>query len=1100
MKMRKLLLLIVALLTLGGSGAWAASAYNVVLGSQVTDLTNLSSDKYYVLKNVGSSRYTCYDEVNSQIDATADLDFSCVVKLNYDATNVTIQQVSTNTYYQGLVNNTRLTLGTSSVNFTFNTDGVEAGQFRFANNSLYLNRNGGGSEYPMGAETKYSGNYSRWNIYEVSLNVAAGYTILKYSKDLGSYTAKNDAGTWASKWESTANNPKVTLSTGANNIQVSSGNIYSGGGCTYTLKAQAGYVITGYSITGVAEETMTLKSVEKGTSVEFTKNAHKTLSVSDLCLPVTSFTQSSPNKGIALSNFEITLKPLTSVGTLGTLSNDKKYIITNNRGTWAVGSGATDVNSTVELDLAFSMTDYKQQFAIIYYDDETEDSNDGYYLYSVGENKFAYKNGSKLSLTPFTDGQAPSKVTFTASTNADYKDSYPVIVTIGGTMFGVSTGKSPDVFAYDVQNDGGNAAAIFEVGNFDATAALAALQDYFHPTHTITYIVKDESANPLFTSDAINAPLGTYNTLPSEYHRDYFFTYTTDGVTITGESAANTELIFTATAKSGILKYTTTSSAPEYYNLNIRSKYLVYDDDAIGDVTLQDESSPFNADASWAFIGDPYTGFKIINKTKGSDYNLTYTSIVTGGNGGSDGSNNNIQFVANDNDIYKNQYWYVEKNTGGFCLRMKENMNIYFHHQNVTGTNGYLRTCSMSEWSSVHNDEGSTIVESTDEDVLIALYNNMKNLVFASGVGEYSTTYVGTDGAAADIASIGTIIDMKVTAQYPSAYNTLLDIISKSTLNLPGTGFYRIKGKTSSKYLAAGVASNSKFAMSNAEDATTIFYFVDSKLINYSTGFYNGLVSGDGATGWTWAVGAENASTTTFKDGHTQGGYGIQSADVYIYDNGDGTNSADRGGASGINMETSDARYRSWQLTEVKSLPVTISSIGLSSFYSPVDVVVPEGVTAYTGTISGDYLILTSIETGQKIKANTGVILEGTANATVDFEITSGAPDPADNDLSGTVATKATTEGDLVLGNKNGKAGFYKYTGANLAGFKSYISVDKLGANPETKGLTFSFMETAIQALQEAGKSNIIYDLNGRRVQKAQKGIYIIDGKKVIIR
>ena len=82
---------------------------------------------------------------------------------------------------------------------------------------------------------------------------ATEYTVT-YSTSTGSYTATNGAGTWASKWVSTATDPQVTLSVGANNITVSTGYIYSGAsGCTYTLTAQAGYLITGYTITGTAQ-------------------------------------------------------------------------------------------------------------------------------------------------------------------------------------------------------------------------------------------------------------------------------------------------------------------------------------------------------------------------------------------------------------------------------------------------------------------------------------------------------------------------------------------------------------------------------------------------------------------------------------------------------------------------------------------------------------------------------------------------------------------------------------------------------------------------------------------------------------------------------
>jgi len=214
-----------------------------------------------------------------------------------------------------------------------------------------------------------------------------------------------------------------------------------------------------------------------------------------------------------------TLKP-GYVISLDGLSNSKCYNIRNNRGTWAVGSGATDVNSTAELSLAFLASDTKQQFAFITYESNV-------YLYSVGESKFAYVNGSKLSLTDaVTSAVEASPVTFEASTNDTYKNSAPVLVKVGGKIFGVSTGKSPDVFLYDVANDGGNASSIEEAGAFDATAALAALEEYFHPTNcydrveaeVIPFLLDGENPSPTIgkpfglSLDAATSIVSTYMT------------------------------------------------------------------------------------------------------------------------------------------------------------------------------------------------------------------------------------------------------------------------------------------------------------------------------------------------------------------------------------------------------------------------------------------------------------------------------------------------------------------------------------------------------------------------------------------------------------
>lgn len=552
---------------------------------------------------------------------------------------------------------------------------------------------------------------------------------------------------------------------------------------------------------------------------------------------------------------------------------------------------------------------------------------------------------------------------------------------------------------------------------------------------------------------------------------------------------------FTATVTwNGPVKYTTDTTAPEYYNLNIRSKYLVYDDDATGDVKLQETSEPFNEIASWAFIGDPYTGFKLINKTKGTTDFLTYTSVVTGGNHG----NNNISFV--ESGSFSDQYWIIDTNNSGFVLRMKANPSIYFHHDQ--GSN-FLRTCSSAEWSAVHTDVGSTIIASTDEEVLFALYGKMKDMSFGSGAGEYTTTYVGADGAAADMASIGMIIDMAVTSQYPLAYNTLLDIQSQSTLNMPATDkFYRIKGKTSGNYLAAGFANN-KFAMSDATDATTIFYFADSKLLNYSTGLYNGLVAGDG-TGWNWALGAANASAVTFHDGNTAGGYGIQSATVYLYDR--GTN-ADRG--TSVNLSSADARYRSWALEEVTSLPVTIGSTTYATLFAPVALTIPSEVKAYyISSLTETEATLTEIAT--TIPAGTPVVLKADAAGTYDFAITTGGTDvSASNKLAGQAPAFAVSADDvnnktyytLQQNATHTAVGFYPKTAeGSIAGFKAYLPAANF-PSAGVKGLAFIFDDeaTGINNLNANLNANeAIYNIAGQKLQKMQRGINIVNGKKII--
>ena len=414
------------------------------------------------------------------------------------------------------------------------------------------------------------------------------------------------------------------------------------------------------------------------------------------------------------------------------------------------------------------------------------------------------------------------------------------------------------------------------------------------------------------------------------------------------------------------------------------------------------------------------------------------------------------------------------------------------------------------------SSEVTSAIEALIEDVtpyrnaLKAVIDGCASII-GDGVNKYASNDTYTDALAAANTAYNNASATKSELQ--TAKSNLENAIAGLSINLPGTGFYRIKGATSEKYLAAGVASNSKFAMTNAEDATTIFYFADSKLLNYSTGFYSGLVSGDGAGGWTWAIGAENASTTTFKDGHTQGGYAIQSADVYLYDNGDGTNSADRGGASGINLTTSNVRYRSWKLTEVTSLPVTISSALYATLYTPVALTIPSGVKAYyISSLTATEATLAEIQT--TIPANTPVILAGQAG-TYDFAITTSEAFSDTNKLAGSIAAFAVSAEDVenkvyytLQKNVAGTAvGLFPKTAAgSIAGFKAYLPAANFPATQSVKGFTFIFdngTETGINTIHDGQvimNGDAIFNIAGQRMNKLQRGVNIVNGKKVLVK
>lgn len=839
----------------------------------------------------------------------------------------------------------------------------------------------------------------------------------------------------------------------------------------------------------------------------------------------------------AIANFDNWINNVAD--NLSDLSNSYCYNIINNRGWWAVGSGASDVNSTVELNLATMTSDTKQQFAFIYFD-AADDSNDGYYLYSVGESKFVYKNGTKLSLTDMAEeSPAPSKITFTASTNTTYNSLAPIIVTVDEQHFGVSTGQSPDVFGYTGLDDGGNAAAVSKAGDFNATTALAALRSYFN--HTITYIVKDGEDNELFNSGAVDVPVGTsVSSFPTEYKRDYFYTYgDITPVTITDESDSNTDIVVVATAKDNVLEYTANTTSPVYYNLNIRGKYLVSAVGSTPDVSLSDNSTPFNKVAAWAFIGNPYDGFKIINQQAGTDKFLTYTSVVTGGNSG----NNNIQFV--DKEDFTNQYWIIEANNGGFCLRMKENMNIYFHHQNVTGQSGYLRTCSVSEWSTVHNDAGSTLTFSSDEQVLVDLYNEMQYIYFGDKYGQYTNGMTGdlADDAIANstIRSAGGMIAAQATATYEDLYNLLIYIQNNikdgySTLNTPSAGFYRLKNKATGKYLRGktltswDTGTKAVFADGNNSEAATVIRLYekdgDEKLYMYNQSYGFGWVSTATGGGVAWLTENPNKYVQWYHGNNASPAGDGELAFAICYGNGTGDYAshkykgfytADTDDDAVIAGEDFTVNAAQWEVEAATSVTVALHNGGdgksYATFYAPFDVTFT-GATAYTITRGasiedvGCEAVTTAVE-NNFVPAGTPVVLinEDTpspaTSCTATIEGTVSDALSTANILSGTyLAMTVEDSEDLVFGKPaDGDPGFYRFDpealskvlGAN----KAYI--DRTVA-AGIRAFVFDSVTTGLNKVNlDAAKENI-YDMQGRRVAKVQNGLYIVNGKKVLVK
>ena len=77
--------------------------------------------------------------------------------------------------------------------------------------------------------------------------------------------------------------------------------------------------------------------------------------------------------------------------------------------------------------------------------------------------------------------------------------------------------------------------------------------------------------------------------------------------------------------------------------------------------------------------------------------------------------------------------------------------------------------------------------------------------------------------------------------------------------------------------------------------------------------------------------------------------------------------------------------------------------------------------------------------------------------------------------------------------------GFYLANGKNLAANRAYMRIPVQNAR-EFIGINFDGDATGIEGIRLNGADDAIYDLQGRKVMNPAKGLYIVNGKKVVIK
>ena len=187
----------------------------------------------------------------------------------------------------------------------------------------------------------------------------------------------------------------------------------------------------------------------------------------------------------------------------------------------------------------------------------------------------------------------------------------------------------------------------------------------------------------------------------------------------------------------------------------------------------------------------------------------------------------------------------------------------------------------------------------------------------------------------------------------------------------------------------------------------------------------------------------------------------------------------------------------------------TMNTYGASTLILPFDTKIPAGVTAYTLNYStGNSAVKATEVTGGTLSANTPVLINGEAdtkywfiNTSIVDAATTGSGTHTNGALTGVYAESAVPAGSYILwANASNPIGFYEANNSKVAANRAYLTADGAGVRALT--IDFSGDETGVNAIDngQLTMDNAVYDLQGRRVSRPAKGLYIMNGKKVVLK
>jgi hypothetical protein len=228
--------------------------------------------------------------------------------------------------------------------------------------------------------------------------------------------------------------------------------------------------------------------------------------------------------------------------------------------------------------------------------------------------------------------------------------------------------------------------------------------------------------------------------------------------------------------------------------------------------------------------------------------------------------------------------------------------------------------------------------------------------------------------------------------------------------------------------------------------------------------------------------------------------FGSMTADKGTYDSGTWTGSENEvtltwGGSSTIGLSTVTVFYTDQEIA------VSMNEYGYMTYCNKNVALSFGDLEAFVvSSVGADNVTLSPIT---QAPSNTPVVLKGAAGSH-NLIVLESAESIETNKLKVSAGSITTTESETryALANKNSIVGFYKVNaGTMVPEGKCYVSVSN--STPSARDFLEFCIEgeaTSIGEIDNVQSGNEVFDLQGRRIAQPAKGLYIKNGKKVVIK